>query len=446
MAEPLSTSYTKTTEGAYLAYQVTGDGPIDLVIPVTGSAAAELIWYEPPFSRFISRLASFSRLITFDPRGFGSSGRLDAESVPAVQTWKDDITSVMDAAGSQAAAFLAWGEAAGATMFFAATTPERVKGLVLVNSYARYLRSDETPFGLPEDLVSSYVGAIEHAWGTGVCFEMLAPAMVTTEDARRHWGRVERLTATPDVLAAATRAVFESDVSDVLPAIQSPSLVISRRGDRHVRLEHSQYVASRIPGAKLLELSGDEHIPFAGEADQLLDEVEEFLTGVAPRPVPDRVLATVLLTDIVRSTELAAELGDRRWRTVLDDHHAVVRRNLDRFRGNEINTTGDGFLATFDGPARALNCACAIRDEIRTLGIDIRAGIHTGEVEIHGDDLAGLGVHITARVAGEASAGEVLASRTVKDLVAGSGIGFSDRGEHQLKGVPGSWSLFVVDG
>ena len=446
MAEPLSTSYTTTTEGSYLAYQVTGEGPIDLVIPVTGSAAAELIWYEPAFSRFISRLASFSRLITFDPRGFGSSGRLDAESVPAVQTWKDDITSVMDAADSESAAFLAWGEAAGATMFFAATAPERVKGLVLVNSYARYLRSDETPFGLPAGLVSSYVGAIEHAWGTGVCFEMLAPAMVTTEEARRQWGRVERLTATPDVLAAATRAVFESDVSDVLPAIQSPSLVISRRGDRHVRLEHSQYIANRIPGAKLLELSGDEHIPFAGEADQLLDEVEEFLTGVAPRPVPDRVLATVLLTDIVRSTELAAELGDRRWRTVLDDHHAVVRRNLDRFRGNEINTTGDGFLATFDGPARALNCACAIRDEIRTLGIDIRAGIHTGEVEIHGDDLAGIGVHITARVAGEASAGEVLASRTVKDLVAGSGIGFSDRGQHQLKGVPGSWSLFVVDG
>jgi class 3 adenylate cyclase len=423
MAEPLSTSYTITTEGSYLAYQVTGEGPIDLVIPVTGSAAAELIWYEPAFSRFISRLASFSRLITFDPRGFGSSGRLDAESVPAVQTWKDDITTVMDAADSEAAAFLAWGEAAGATMFFAATAPERVKGLVLVNSYARYLRSDETPFGLPAGLVSSYVGAIEHAWGTGVCFEALAPAMVTTEEARRQWARVERLTATPDVLAAATRAVFESDVSDVLPAIQSPSLVIARRGDRHVRLEHSEYIANRIPGAKLLEL-----------------------TGVAPRPVPDRVLATVLLTDIVRSTELAAELGDRRWRTVLDDHHALVRKNLDRFRGNEINTTGDGFLATFDGPARALNCACAIRDEIRTLGIDIRAGIHTGEVEIHGDDLAGIGVHITARVAGEASAGEVLASRTVKDLVAGSGIGFSDRGEHQLKGVPGSWSLFVVDG
>ena len=220
------------------------------------------------------------------------------------------------------------------------------------------------------------------------------------------------------------------------------------RGEGIVTSVSNTASTSRIelPDAKLLELPGDEHIPFAGEADQLLDEVEEFLTGVAPRPVPDRVLATVLLTDIVRSTELAAELGDRRWRTVLDDHHAVVRRNLDRFRGNEINTTGDGFLATFDGPARALNCACAIRDEIRTLGIDIRAGIHTGEVEVHGDELAGIGVHITARVAGEASAGEVLASRTVKDLVAGSGIGFSDRGEHQLKGVPGSWSLFVVDG
>ncbi len=446
MAEPLSTRYTKTAEGAYLAYQVTGDGPMDLVIPVTGSTAAELIWYEPAFSRFISRLASFSRLITFDPRGFGSSGRLDADAVPAVQTWKDDITSVMDAAGSEAAAFLAWGEAAGATMFFAASYPERGKGLVLVNSYARYVRSEETPWGLPADLVASYVDAIEHAWGTGGCFEMLAPAMVTTEEARRQWARIERLTATPDVLAAATRAVFESDVSDVLPAIQAPTLAICRRGDRHVRYEHSGYVASRIPGAKLLELPGDEHLPFAGESDRLLDEVEGFLTGVAPRPIDDRVLATVMFTDIARSTELAAEMGDRRWRTMLDDHHAVVRRTLDHYRGNEINTTGDGFLATFDGPARAIRCACAIRDQIRALGIDIRAGVHTGEVERRGDDIAGIGVHITARVAAAAAAGEVLASRTVKDLVAGSGIVFSDRGDHQLKGVPGSWTLFAVEG
>ncbi len=445
MTEPLNTRYTKTAEGTYLAYQVTGDGPMDLVIPVTGSAAAELVWYEPAFSRFISRLASFSRLITFDPRGFGSSGRLDADAIPAVQTWKDDVTSVMDAAGSEAASFLAWGEASGATMFFAASYPERTRGLVLVNSYARYVRSDGVPWGLPPELVHSYVGAIEHAWGTGVCFEMLAPAMVATEEARRRWARVERLTATPDVLAAATRAVFESDVSDVLPAVQAPSLVVCRRGDRHVRPEHSRYVASRIPDAKLIELPGDEHIPFAGEADRLLDEVEEFLTGVAPRPIADRVLATVLFTDIVGSTELAAEMGDRRWRTMLDDHHAVVRRNLDRFRGDEINTTGDGFLATFDGPARALSCACSIRDQIRALGIDVRAGVHTGEVERHGDDLAGIGVHITARVAAAAAAGEVLASRTVKDLVAGSGIDFSDRGEHELKGVPGSWTLFAVD-
>jgi class 3 adenylate cyclase len=445
MAEPLSTRYTRTNEGSYLAYQVTGEGPLDLVIPVTGSAAAELIWYEPGFSRFISRLASFSRLITFDPRGFGSSGRLDAEVVPAVQTWKDDIASVMHAADSDAATFLAWGEAAGATMFFAATCPERVRALVLVNSYARYVRSDETPWGLPGDLVTSYVDAIEHAWGTGVCFELLAPAMVTTEEARRRWARVERLTATPDVVAAATRAVFESDVSEVLPAIQSPSLVVSRRGDRHVRYEHSRYVAGRIPGAQLLELEGEEHIPFAGDADRLLDEVEEFLTGNLPRPAPRRELATVLFTDIARSTRRTSEAGGRHWRTLLDDHHAVVRRNLERFRGNEVNMTGDGALATFDGPARALTCACAIRDETRALGIDIRAAVHTGEVEHHGGELEGIGVQVTARVAGEAFAGEVLASRTVKDLVAGSGIGFSDRGEHQLKGVPGSWSLFVVE-
>ena len=326
-------------------------------------------------------MASFSRLITFDPRGFGSSGRLDPDSIPAVQTWKDDIVSIMDAAGSRSAAFLAWGESAGATMFFAATYPERTTSLVLVNAYARYARSEDTPWGLPANLIPTYVSAIKDIWGFGGCFEILAPSLVPTDEARRRWGRVERLTATPDVLEAATRAVFESDVTPVLPAIQAPTLVISRRGDRHVPYEHGRQVASLIPGAKFIELPGDDHIPFAGQDVQLLDEVEEFLTGVRPKPLLDRVLATVLFTDIVGSTQRLAELGDRQWRGILDEHHAVIRKNLERFHGDEVNTTGDGFLASFDGPARALRCACAIRDEVRTLGIDIRAGLHTGEVE-----------------------------------------------------------------
>ncbi len=446
MVEPLSTRYTTTVGGTYLAYQVSGTGPIDLVVPVTGSAAVELIWDEPAFSSFISRLASFSRLITFDPRGFGSSGRLDPDSIPAVQMWKDDIVSVMDAAGCQNASFLAWGESAGATMFFAATYPERTTSLVLVNAYARYVRSGDTPWGLPANLIPTYVSAIKNIWGFGGCFENLAPSLVPTDEARRRWGRVERLTATPDVLEAATRAVFDSDVSPVLPAIQAPALVISRRGDRHVPFQHGRHVASLIPGANFLELPGDDHLPFAGRDEQLLDEVEGFLTGVRPKPLLDRVLATVLFTDIVGSTERLAELGDSKWRGILDEHHSVIRKNLERFHGDEVNTTGDGFLASFDGPARALRCACAIRDEVRTIGIDIRAGLHTGEVERHGGDLAGMAVHIGSRVAAAASASEVLVSRTVRDLVTGSGIVFEDRGERQLKGVPGTWQLYAVKG
>jgi len=443
--ERAETRYTTTPEGVYLAYQVTGSGPLDLVIPITGSAAVELLWDEPHFKRFIARLSSIARVVTFDPRGFGSSGRLAAESLPALQLWKDDIVSVMDAAGCEQAALLAWGEAAGATMFFAATYPKRASSLVLINSYARYWRSNVTPWGLPLEFIPSYVGAIRDAWGSGRCLEALAPTIVPTHEARGHWARIERLTATPDVLGAATQAVFESDVSEVITAIQVPVLVVSRREDRHVRYEHSRYLASRIRDAKLIELPGQDHMPFSGDTELLLDEVEEFLTGVRPSPANERVLSTVLFTDIVGSTERLSELGDHRWKQVLEDHHAIVRRDLQQFRGQEIDTAGDGFLATFDGPARAIQCACAIRDEVRLLGLEIRAGLHTGEVEYRSGDLAGMAVHIGARVSASASAGEVLVSRTVKDLVTGSGIAFTDRGDHVLKGVPGSWQLYAVE-
>jgi class 3 adenylate cyclase len=446
MTEPLSTRYARTAEGAYLAYQVTGDGPFDLVLPITGSAGIELIWEEPAVSGFIARLASFSRLITFDPRGFGSSGRLDSKAVPAVQTWKDDIGTVMEAVGSDRAAFLSWGEGAGATMFFAATYPERVVSLVLANAYARYARHEETPWGLPGDLIPSYAAAIEQIWGTGAAIETLAPTMIKTEEARQRWGRIERLTASPEVLAASTRAVMESDVTPVLSAIQAPTLVISRRGDRHVRYEHGRHIASRIRGARLVELSGDDHLPFAGRTEELLDEVEEFLTGVRPMSVLDRVLVTVLFTDIVGSTEHVARLGDRHWRDLLDRYDALVQRQLERFRGRHIKTTGDGTLATFDGPARAIECGRAIAATVGDLGFEIRAGLHTGEVEAREGDVAGMAVHVAARVAAVAGAGEVFVSSTVKDLVAGSGIVFGDRGEHDLKGVPEPWRLFSVTG
>jgi class 3 adenylate cyclase len=439
------TLYARTVEGAYLAYQVLGNGPMDLVLPLNGGMAVELIWEEPAISAFMRRLASFSRLITFDPRGFGSSGRVDPNAVPAVQTWMDDLVAVMEAVGSERASFLTWGECALAAMLFAATYPQRVISLVLVNAYARYVRNEECPWGLAADLLPAYATAIQEAWGTGGVTETIAPTLVQTDDAKRRWARAERLSATPDS-AAVPRAFMESDVTHVLSAIQAPTLVISRRGDRHVRPEHSRYLASRIAGAKLVELSGNDHLLFAGRADEILDEVQEFMTGERPTPVLDRVLATVMFTDIVRSTEQVAQLGDRRWRESLNRYDELVQRQLERFRGRQIKATGDGTLATFDGPARAVECARTIAKAIGQLGLVIRAGLHTGEVESRGNDVAGVAVHIAARVADLARPGEVLVSRTVTDLVAGSGIEFEDRGEHELKGIPGVWRLYSVAG
>ena len=444
MSELPPTRYTRTVEGTYLAYQVSGEGPLDVVLPITGSAGVELIWDEPSFNEFTSRLAGFSRLITFDPRGFGSSGRFDAAAIPAVQAWKDDIGAVMDAADSQRASFLAWGEATGATMFFAATYPERVERMVLINPYARYARNEETPWGLPGEMIPAYVSSIEEFWGTGVCSEILAPSIIRSEEDRQHWGRIERLTTSPDVLAATTSAVMGSDVTSVLPAIQAPTIVISRRGDRHVRPEHGRSIARRISSPRFVDMAGDDHLPFAGRMEPLLSEIEEFLTGITPTPVLDRVLVTVLFTDIVGSTDHVAQVGDHQWRESLNRYDNMVQRHLERFRGRLIKSTGDGTLATFDGPARAIECATAIAETVKGLGLDVRAGLHTGEVEFRGQDVAGMAVHIAARVSSLAVAGEVLVSRTVTDLVAGAGMEFEDRGDHRLKGVPGDWRVFSV--
>jgi class 3 adenylate cyclase len=416
---------------------------MDLVLTVNGGFAIELMWEEPAITTCMDRLASFSRLITFDPRGFGSSTRVDPERVPAVQTWMDDLGTVMDAVSSEKAALLSWAECTQAIMLFAATYPERVTSLVLVNPYARFVRNEECPWGMPSRSLPDYIEAIEEAWGTGAVTETLAPGMVRTAEARRRWARGERLSATPDSVAI-PRAFMESDLTQVLSAIQAPTLVISRRGARHVRPEHGRYIASRIRGAKLVELTGDDTFPFAGRADEILDEVEEFITGIRPVPVLDRVLATILFIDIVGSTEQASAVGDRLWRESLNRYDELVHRHLGRFRGRYIKATGDGTLATFDGPARAIECALTIAEEVKGLGFDVRAGLHTGEIEIRGEDVAGVGVHIAARVSALGGAGEVLVSRTVTDLVAGSGIEFEDRGDHQLKGVPGAWRLFSV--
>lgn len=443
VTETPDTCYARTTEGAYLAYQILGNGPMDLVFPLNGGVLIDLMWEDPSISSFMRRLASFSRVITFDPRGFGSSGHLDPQNVPAVQTWMDDIGTVMAAADSPRAAIMAFGESGLAAMLFAATYPQRTMSLVLVNCYARYQRSEASPWAMPPQAIPAYVEAMRNRWGTGDITQVIAPSFVSSVEAKRRWGRIERLSATPDS-AAIPRAFWESDVTDVLASIQTPTVVISRAGDHHVRCEHSRHLASRIKGARLVELQGDDHWPFAGQSEDILDAVEELMTGIRPSGVLDRVLATVMFTDIVGSTAKAAEIGDRRWRDTLDDYDALTRRELDRFRGRYVNTTGDGALAVFDGPARAVECARSLVEAVRSLGFNIRAGLHTGEIESRGDGVAGVAVHIAARVSALAGAGEVLVSRTVTDLVVGSGIEFDDRGERELKGVPGTWRLFAV--
>jgi len=317
---------------------------------------------------------------------------------------------------------------------------------VLMGAYARRLRADDYPFGAEPEGYDSFVEDIRDNWGGPVGLEVRAPSLAGDAAFRSWWSNYLRMSASPGAALALTRMNRDIDVRYVLPTIGVPTLLLHRVGDRSLPVEGSRYLAARIPGAKLVELEGDDHLPWVGNQDEILAEIEEFLTGVRRGPEPDRVLATVLFTDVVGSTECAAELGDRAWRELLARHHLLVRRELERWRGNEVSTAGDGFLATFDGPARAIRCACAARDAVRGLGLEIRAGLHTGECEIVGSNVAGIAVHIGARVAALAGAGEVLVSSTVRDLVAGSGISFSERGEHELKGVPEKWRIYAVDG
>lgn len=443
MATTPSTRYARTREGSYLAYQVIGEGQTDLVVVLNGGMALDLVWEEAPIAAFLSRLATFSRVIAFDPLGFGSSGRVDPARVPALQTWMDTIAAVMDAAGSARSGILAWSEPTQSALMFAATYPDRVTHLVLASAYARYLRNDQCPWGMPDDAFESYMRQLRLLWGTGEITSYLAPSLITDEHALHRWARIERLSGSPDV-AAVPQAFLESDITEVLPLIQAPTLLISRLDNPHVRPEHGRFLAERIATARLLEVPGADDLLPAGASSGLLDEIEEFVTGVRPSPVFERQLASVLFTDIVGSTQKAAELGDRAWRETLDQFDSATRSLLDRYRGAFVNWTGDGTLATFDGPARAIECARAIGDAVAGLGLEIRAGIHTGEIERRGENVAGMGVHIAARVAALAGAREVLVSRTVTDLVVGSGFAFEDRGEHELKGVPGTWQLYAV--
>jgi class 3 adenylate cyclase len=427
-----------------IAYQVVGDGPRDLVFVGGWVSHLESGWDEPLLARFRRRLASFSRLILFDKRGTGMSDRVPDANLPTLEQRMDDVRAVMDAAGSERAALFGQSEGASMAILFAATYPERTTAVVTFGAFASRIRHPDYPWAPTTEERQRLYDLIERDWGGDVDMSELAPSMAHDDGFRRRLSTLLRLSASPGAALALARMNTEIDVRGILSAIRVPTLIMHRTGDRDANIEEGRYIAARIPGAKFLELPGPDHLPWVGDQAEVVDEVEAFLTGIRPAPEPDRVLATVLFTDIAGSTERAASLGDKAWRDVLEQHHASVRRELAHFRGQEITTTGDGFLATFDGPARAVRCAVAIREGLRESGLEVRAGLHTGECERMGDNIGGLAVHIGSRVAGLAGPGEVLASSTVKDLVSGSGIVFEDRGSHPLKGIPGEWRVFRV--
>ena len=430
------TRYAKSGD-VHIAYQVFGEGPLNVVFAPPGFTNVEHWWDEPEVSRWLLRLASYARVVMFDKRGTGLSDRV--ADFPGLDQRMDDLRAVMDATGMEQAALLGISEGGTMSALFAATYPSRCRALVLCNAYPASTFADCRRWS-NFSTISSVTGAAAAAW------QSFAPSRVNDPAFKRWWGRNERVSNSPAGAAAYARMNRLIDISDIVSTIRVPTLVIHRTDDRNVSVEGGRFLATHIPGSRYLEFPGVDHLPFVGDnADDIADAIEEFLTGSRAPVAVDRVLATVLFTDIVGSTEKAAALGDHRWRDLLDTHHTAIRRTLSRFRGHEIKTTGDGVLATFDGPARGVRCACAIADEIRPLGIEVRAGLHTGECEVIGDDIGGIAVHIGARVAALAGASEVLVSGTVKDLVAGSGLRFGDRGNHSLKGVPGDWRIFAVE-
>src|SRR4051794_23731459 len=432
------TQYAKSGD-VHIAYQAFGDGPINLVMVPGFVSNVENYWDEPDLARFLNRLGSYARVVTFDKRGTGMSDRV--AKLPGLDLRMDDLRAVMDAAGMEQAALLGVSEGAPLSVLFAATYPHRCRALVLYGSFPRFSYWFPT-----QQALDNFFGYVEQSWGTGASLQRFAPSRANDASFQRWWGRNERLGASPAAVTALMRMNSQIDISSILPAVRVPTLVIHRTGDLAVNVEGGRDVAAHIPGARLLEFPGNDHLFYVGDnADGISDAIEEFFTGAPAQAEVDRVLATVLFTDIVGSTEKAAALGDLRWRRLLDDHHATIRRVLARFRGREVKTTGDGFLATFDGPARGVRCACAITEEIKSLGIEVRAGLHTGECEMMGDDVGGIAVHIGARVAALAGASEVLVSGTVKDLVAGSGLRFADRGSQSLKGIPGQWPIFAAE-
>lgn len=429
-----------------LAYQVVGTGPIDLVFVAGWVSQVEAMWEEPTHEAFLRRLASFSRLILFDKRGTGLSDRVSLDRLPTLEDRMDDVRAVMDAADSENAALFGVSEGGVMCALFAATYPERTRALVLYGTYPRRMWAPDYPWGPTEAERELYIGDVERQWGGPAQLDILAPSAKDDERLKQWFSRYLRVSASPGAAASLLRMNSMVDIRPILPAIRVPTLIVHRVGDRDIDVGGSRYMAKQIPGAKYVELPGDDHLWFVGDSEAILGEAEEFLTGVRRQAAFDRVLATVMFTDIADSTATAARVGDRRWRALLETHHAAVRRSLELHHGREVDSAGDGFLARFDGPARAVRCAMAVIDGAAQLGLRVRAGVHTGECEEVDGKLRGIAVHIAARVMAAASPGEVLVSRTVHDLVAGSGLELRDSGLHELKGVPDEWQLFRVVG
>jgi class 3 adenylate cyclase len=427
-----------------IAYQVVGSGPLDLLIVPGFISHLEQAWEDPAYSRFLKRLASFSRLIQFDKRGTGLSDRI--AGIPTLEERMDDVRAVMDATGSERAALFGVSEGGSMSILFSATYPERTSALILYGSIARGSWAPDYSWGDRLDQEhEDWLEGWRKEWGGPYGIETFAPSAAHDAQFRQWWAKYLRLGASPSAVINVFRMNAAIDVRDILPAVHVPTLVLHRLGDQAIEIEHGRYIAQHIPGARLVELSGDDHLWWVGDSESIVNEIQEFLTGERPVVEPDRVLATVLFTDIVDSTKRAAEMGDRRWRDLLDRHNTVMHTEIDRFKGRVVKSTGDGFLATFDGPARAMHCALAASEEARRLGIEIRSGLHTGEVELIDGDVGGIAVHTAARVLAEASASEVWTSRTVKDLVAGSRFKFSEQGTYKLKGIAGDWPLFTVE-
>jgi class 3 adenylate cyclase len=442
MAEAPQTRFARNGD-VHLAYQVVGDGPIDLLLVDTWVHHVDLVWDVPDFARLLRRLSSFSRLIHFDRRGTGASDSVPVDALPDLETQVEDAIAVLDAAKSERPAVLGVADGTLVAMLLAATHPDRCRALALYAPAAMRAVTPDHPLGWTQEAIEDVVQIITDATVRNEAgLDWLAPSRMGDQRFADQLNRLSRSAVRPGAIGHFYRQSMLSDVRPILPSIQAPTLAIHRAEDRTVPIELGREVVALIPGSTFVELPGTDALPFSGDADRLVDEIEEFLTGARPGGDPERVLATLVFTDIVDSTRLAAELGDRRWRDLLDEHDQLLRREFERFNGREIVTTGDGFLAAFDGPGRGVRCALSLMDAVARLGAQVRAGVHTGEVEVRGADLGGLAVHIASRVASLAEPDEVLVSSTVKDLLIGSGIEFEGRGEHALKGIPDTWRLF----